>query len=290
MPLSAGFRCTVPLPSDLALWLLSQNAQVDGAGDSIQIWIEDDLRWKKIFGVLAEHGVSRLSPISIGEPVDFRWQKPKDEWIGAVLGCGDDWQAGANPSEDYARVYPPHPGGYLPLDRPIHLQREPSDQLAGVGENEVFSARLVHALGGETASRFGGPVIFEGKELTSWRRFEPLSRGDVLDPVCVLPAIPCAACGSSLTPTLGIWVGRSDQQYDGPVVRDNLGEGHFASEHPLVVSLAQAADLQRTFRGKGYTGKGFTLDPIYSRHGKTSDLIQQVVEAAEQLEFRASPH
>jgi hypothetical protein len=242
--------------------------------DHVDFVAREDGSWRKVWEILAANKMSLAAPVNVAAYRPFDWHDPKDEWIGAVLEA-DDGQRGSNPLDDYSPSVPPPERGFLPLEKPIILDRRPEGHFSAVAHNRIFSSEFIEALGGKSSGLLGGPVLYRGKQLANWVRFELSARCDVISPLSLLPVVPCALCSSPHTPTLGVWIGALGEPYEGPAALDKLGYGHFAIEHSIVVSLRQAQNLEKHFRGKGYD-----MVPIYSRHGPTASLALEILGAA----------
>jgi hypothetical protein len=241
----------------------------------VSIYELESVPWEKVFDTLEAHGVTSLSgPPTFGERANWTWGSPDPAWVAAVL-APDHVQPGCNPPEDYDPVLPPPHRGHVRRGRPVHVRERPRGRLARAGEDNLFSTELINALGGTSAGERGEAVVLRDEAVPGWARFYPARRCRVLDPACFYPAQPCAVCGSPLLPALGLWIGGEGAAFSAAIGEEGLGHGHAGRQHPLVVSLEQAARLHRLFRGKG-----FCLEPVYRQESTTAVLVFRVLERA----------
>jgi hypothetical protein len=242
-----------PLP-EAVCQLVRPRATVRERG--ISIYELESVHWEKVFDTLETHGAALSGLPAFGERASFNWRSPDPAWVGAVL-ASDHVQSACNPPEDYDPALAPPHQGRVRRGRPIHVRERPRGRLARVGEDQVFSTELINALGGASSGECGEAVQLRREAVSGWARFYPTRRCRVLDPACSYPPQPCAVCGGPLTPALGLWIARDRAAFSEALGAEELGHGHAGLQHPLIVSLEQAARLRRVFRGKG-----FCLDPV----------------------------
>lgn len=268
------FRCDRWIPHEV-ISRVGRAARVHA--DEIWISLESEGSWRTVLALLAEHGVKIATPVSIAEGLPCDWQDPDDQWIAVVLSEGDGGGRCANPPEDYNPVLPPPEDGYVPLALPIHAAEKPTGHIAAIQEDLIVSAAMLRAFGGKEAGELGGPVMFHGKPLPAWHRFAPNARCELIDAISVQP-VNCAVCGAPYTGMLGMWIGKTDEPYSGPVAFDGIGYNHLAYVHPMVLSIDDAARIDRHFRGKGYE-----IEPIYAKSSRTSVVVREALKAIQEL-------
>jgi hypothetical protein len=228
---------------------LSNLANVNG--DEVQIIAAPHNPWEQVFDILARNGLSIRTPLNLAISVTSNWIRPNEEWIGVVIDY-EVGQVGGNPLVDYSpRIRSPERSGHVPFDKPLILLEKPQGNLASVGEDRIFSSDLIDALGGQACGKTGGPVILAGKEMANWKRFEPTQRCAIIDSISIQAQMPCAICGAPHHPLLGVWVGKVDEAYIGPVAVDELGSDHYGMTHPFVVPWSLVVEINKRFRGKG---------------------------------------
>ena len=231
--------------------------------------------WKDVFRILTANGIRRVGSVHFVEGLLPDWRHPDKEWLAAALDF-DFSLVGVNPVADYNPRLPAPKKGYIPFDKPILIDEIPSGPGVRVDENYIISKKFYDFLGGNATLRSGGNVVFKGKPLTTWLRFEPLTWVDFLDKDSFSPEMPCGCCGAPYIPTSGILIGKHDEPYDGPVTFDQNGFDHFGATHTVIVSLDQAAAMTNQFRGKEYI-----LEPIYKHGSATARQVREVLDYAQ---------
>lgn len=247
-----------------------------------------------VFRWLERHGIGGLIRHK-AEPIRF-WspeQSPSDEWLALHLGAGDI-QLDENPIENY-EVYlpglPAQPGkpatashGYLLPGRPVIMREKPKGRVSFVDRDMIFETRFLEVLGGDDAGAWNGDVFWRGKQMKSWRRLLPHRRCSIISAESFLPEMACVACGQETLLPAGFWIAKEGAAFNDRFAMDEIGYRCKRRGHPFVVSVEHAVELNRCFRGHGYT-----LEPIFYRDSRTAQMVFDVIRRAGSLIDRNPP-
>ena len=239
--------------------------------DEVSIPDAERVRWQVVFDTLEQHGFTELRcsvhlTVDDEEP-DWSDASPSAaDWCGAILEPVDRlftayprMRQGTSPDDPCAT--PSDPPGRL-----IDLLEVPKGHVRGAHERLIFSDRMIAALG----ERRGDPVLYRGAPRPGWFRMTPRENCAVISPDSYTPANPCAVCGAPYTIAHDIYC-----SVRMPVAQDVSGTGHFAAEHPIVLSLGTARELRQRLRGAGYS-----LKPLYRRDSARARLVRDVIARA----------
>jgi hypothetical protein len=200
------------------------------------------------------------------------WKVPKDNWVGAVLQSGDDY-VHISPENVFDPAFSHPCYGLVPPNFPLHVMQRPREHVVAVRHEQIYSVQIAEFLASHTPCQFGD-VFFRGARIQSHRRLYPEQSVSVLA-LEGLERLHCTACGTWMLGGIGVRVGHRCLRV--AVCRNADGVGHHAMEHPVIVSLALASELESQFRS------GYWLEPIVDIESEEGQRILYLFRKLESL-------
>jgi hypothetical protein len=198
------------------------------------------------------------------------WMEPKENWVGATFYYDDSVRV--SPDNMFDPAFSPG-RGIVPPGVPIRVLNRPRQHVVGAGYENLFSSRLCDFLCALAPCRLGD-VVHRGEALTSHKRLFPEQSLSVLAPEGFWE-VPHALHGTRIVAGLGIWLGRRLNEL--VVCRNAEGIGHEGAEHPVIVSVDVARQVEAGFR------RGFWPEPIVDVESPEGQRILHLFRRVEAL-------
>jgi hypothetical protein len=189
------------------------------------------------------------------------------EAVALILGA-DDGQPPMNDPEDCSPVLPGPCRGHVKDDIPLKITEKPTGHLNSIGDSLICSQALCRVFHEFNIGDPNQPVLYKEAPLHGWSRCRLQPTFSIIDPLCVGPTLECALCHQPYSPSVGVWVGQSNESEPLGLAMDEVGHSHFALRHPLIVSKPLAMTLNRLLKHKGYY-----LAPVYHPASRTGSTI-----------------
>jgi len=205
-------------------------------------------------------------------PGDFQ----KSDVVAAVMRP-EHIQGAANPQTDYSPHFPGRIPGYVSREKPIVVREKPTGHFAGIGEDVVFSSKLVDFFSDLAVEHDLGKVIWKNDFLPSWHRVFMKTKCRVLDKISFKKEVPSPLNQEPFIPSIGIWIARKDMALNQNIALDSFGFGFRRLKHNFVVKKDWIAEMNQRF------SDGLCLEPIFRFESEIAILVSTITSFIQEL-------
>lgn len=191
------------------------------------------------------------------------------EFVGYVLDAAEG-QCNQNPPEDFEVFWSDKCGGVLRDGIAIRCEKKPTHAVESVGEETIYSAKMIRLFKKIRACEIQRPVTWKGQDQPyyscAW-----IDKVSVILPTSLNSWRVCPKCGVEEPTNSGIFLGEVEPEVR--MGKDVIAWGHAGKSHPIVVSREFAWDLVQEIRTKT-----FLLTPILSAQSLIGQFVQGCID------------